>query len=62
MNFGMTILNQSVNEIAFKTAQNYTTGILRTLSLITKLKMFMKTLLLILKKDLIYQIMKSIDH
>ena len=51
--FGMLILNQSI-----KTMQNYATWIQIDLSLILKLKMFMKTLQVMLKKDLIVQIKK----
>ena len=57
MNFGMIMLNQSTN-----TTQNYATWIRILLSFILKLKMFMKTLLMMLKNNLIYEIMKSIDH
>ena len=42
--------------------QSYATWIQIVLSLILKLKMFMKILLLLLKKDLIHQIMKLIEH
>ena len=55
--FGMIMLNQSIN-----TTQNYATWIRIVLSFILKLKMFVKTLLMILKNDSIYQIMMSIDH
>ena len=53
MSFGMIILNENINKM-----QNYATWILIVLSLILKLEMFMKILLMMLKKDLIHQIMK----
>ena len=56
MNFGMMILNQSISKM-----ENYVTWILTALLLILKLKMFMKILQIMLKKDLIYQIMKLLD-
>ena len=56
MNFGMMILNQSISKM-----ENYVTWILTALLLILKLKMFMKILQIMLKKDLIYQIMKLVD-
>ena len=56
MNFGMMILNQSISRM-----ENYVTWILTALLLILKLKMFMKILQIMLKKDLIYQIMKLVD-
>ena len=56
MNFGMTILNQSI-----KTRQNYAIWILTALLFILKLKMFMKILLMMLKNDMTRQtIMKMI--
>ena len=55
--FGMIILNQSI-----RTMQNYATRIQTVLSLTLKQKMSIKILLMMLKKDLIHQTMKSIDH
>ena len=55
--FGYIILNQSI-----RTMQNYATWIQTVLSLILKQKISMKILLMMLKKHLIHQIMKSIDH
>ena len=57
MNFDMIILNQSI-----ETMQIYATWIQEALSFISKLRMFMKILQMMLKKDLINQIVKSIDH
>ena len=57
MSFGMIILNRSI-----ATKQNDATRIKITLSYILRLKMIIKTLQMMLKKDLINQIMKSIDH
>ena len=57
MNFGMIIFNQNIG-----TMQNYATWIQKALLCIFKLKMFMKTLRMILKKDLIHQIMGLRDH
>ena len=57
MNFCMIILNQNMT-----TMQNYATWILALLLLILKLKIFMKILQIMLKKDLIHQIMKVMDH
>ena len=55
MNFRIIILNQSINKI-----QNYGTWIQIALSFILRLKMFMKTSQMMLKKDdLIHQIMQS---
>ena len=54
MSFGMSILNQTIS-----TVQNYATWIQIALLFISKLKMFMKTLRMMSKKDLIHQIMKS---
>ena len=56
MSFGMIILNQSIN-----TLQNYATWIQIALSFVLKLKMFMKTLQTIFKKDLMHRIMQSVD-
>ena len=57
MNFGMTILNKSINGIAFsgvalKAKQNYATRMLTMLLFILKPKIFMKTLLMMLKNGL----------
>ena len=57
MNSGMIILNESI-----ETKQNYATWIETTSLFILKLKLFIKILEMILKKDLIHQIMKSTDH
>ena len=57
MNFGMVILNQSIN-----TVQRYATWIQIVLLFILRLKMFIKAFQMMLKNDLIHQIMKSIDH
>ena len=56
-NFDMIILNQSISKI-----QNYVIWIQIALSFISKVKMFMKILQILFKKDLIHQIMKLIDH
>ena len=56
MSFGMIILNQSIN-----TLQNYATWIQIALSFVLKLKMFMKTLQTIFKKDLMHRIIQSVD-
>ena len=53
MNFGMIILNQNI-----KTMQNYVICILTDSSFILKLKIFIKILQKMLKKDMIHQIMK----
>ena len=45
----------------YQQMQNYTTWIQTALLLILKLKMFMKILLVMLKKDFIHQIMQSAD-
>ena len=58
----MIILNQGINEIAFIKMLNHVTWILRGLLSILKLKIFARILLMMLKKDLIHQIMRSIDH
>ena len=57
MNFDMIILNQSI-----KTMQNYATWIQTALLFILKLKISIKILQIMLNKDLIHQIMKSIDY
>ena len=54
----MTILNQSIK----KKMQNYVIWILTALLFILKLKVFTEILEMMLKKDLIYKIMKLIDH
>ena len=54
MSFGMIILNQSM--------QNSTICIQTALLYIIKLKMFIKTLQMMLKKDLIHQIIQLTDH
>ena len=54
MSFGMIILNQSM--------QNSTICIQTALLYIMKLKMFIKTLQMMLKKDLIHQIIQLKDH
>ena len=57
LNFGMIISNQSINKM-----QNYVTWIQMALLFILKLKMFMNILQMLLKKDLIHEIIKSIDN
>ena len=57
MNFGMVILNQSINIL-----QNYAAWIQAALSFILPTKMLMKTLPMMLKKDLTHQVMQSKDH
>ena len=57
MSFDMIILNQSIN-----TMQKYATQIQIALSLILKLNMFIKTLQIMLRKDLIHQIIQSTDN
>ena len=57
MSSGMIILNQSINIM-----QNYTTWTEIALLCILKLKMFKTTLQMMLKKDLICEIMKLTDH
>ena len=56
MNFGMSILNQSI-----RTMQSYAAWIQITLSFILKLKIFIDIAYDIIK-DLIRQILKLIDH
>ena len=53
----MIILNQII-----KTMRNYATWIQTALLFIFKLKMFIKTLQIMLEKDLTHQIMKFRDH
>ena len=57
MNFGMIILNQSI-----RTMQHYFIWIQLALLFILKLRIFIKTLQMVLKKNLTHQIMKFIDH
>ena len=57
MSSGMIILNQSIN-----TMQNYATWTEIALLCILKFKMFKTTLQMMLKKDLICEIMKLTDH
>ena len=58
MNFDMIILNKSIERM-----QNYVTWILTALLFILKLKIFMKMLQMMMKKDyLIHQVMKLTDH
>ena len=58
MNFSIIILNQSINKM-----KDYGTWIQIALSFILRLKMFMKTSQMMLKKDdLIHQIMQSREH
>ena len=52
MNFGMIILNQNI-----KTMQKYVIWILTALLIILNLKIFIKILQMMLKKDMIHQIM-----
>ena len=56
MNFGMITLNQSISKI-----QNYATWIQIALLFVVRLKISKGTLQMMLKKDLIHQMMKSID-
>ena len=51
MSFAMIILNQGINKM-----QNYVTWIHTVLSFILKLKVFIKTLIMRLTKDLMQQI------
>ena len=53
----MIILNQSI-----KTMQNSATWIQTALLFILKLNMFKKILQMVLKKNLIHQIMNATDH
>ena len=53
MNFGMIILNQSTRAM-----RNYVAWMQIVLLLILKQKMFIKVLLIMLRKDLLHQIMK----
>ena len=57
MNFGIITLNQNV-----KTMQYHFIWILTVLSMILKLKIFIKIFQLMLKKDNIHQMMKLIDY
>ena len=73
MNFGMITLNQNINGVtlngvalngvALKTNQNYVTWILTAMSLISKLKMFIKTLLIMFNNGLTHLIlMKMVNN
>ena len=53
----MIELNRNINKMP-----NYVTWIQIVFSSVSKLKMFMKILLMMFKKDLIHQIMKIMDH
>ena len=53
----MIVLNQNI-----KTMQNYVMWILKALLFMLKLKIFKKILQMMLKKDIIHQITKLIDH
>ena len=57
MNLSKIMLGQSV-----KMMQNYVTWIQRALLFILRLKIFMKILKMMLKKDLMHETMKMIDH
>ena len=57
MNFDMIILNQGIKKM-----QNCVTWIQIALLFTLQLKMFINILQVMLEKDLIHQIMKSIDH
>ena len=57
MSFGVIMLNQNMN-----TMQNYVIWTQIALLFVLKLKMFMKILHVIFKKDLVHQIMKLIGH
>ena len=57
MNFGIIILNQGI-----RIMQNYAICIQVGLLLILKQKISMKISQMIFEKDMIHQIMKSIDH
>ena len=57
MNFGLIILNQSISKM-----KNYATWIQIASLFILRLKMFIRIFQMMLKKDLIHQIMKSISH
>ena len=58
MGFGMIIFNQNIVAIPLNEMQNYATLIQIVLSYILRLEMFMKTLQMMLKKDLIQKIMQ----
>ena len=60
VHLGLSILE--ISEKSIKTMQNYATCIHKALLFILKWKMFMKILQLMLKKDLIHQIMNLTDH
>ena len=55
MNFGMSILNQSINAVTPETEQNYAIWILTSLSFTLKPKIFIKTLLMMLKNGLTHE-------
>ena len=57
MNFGMIILNEII-----KAMWNYVIWTLTALLFKLKPKIFMKILQMMLKTDMIHQIMKLIDH
>ena len=57
MNLSKIMLGQSV-----KMMQNYVTWIQRALLFILRLKIFMKILKMIMKKDLMHETLKMIDH
>ena len=57
MNFCMIILNQNIKKM-----QNYVIWILTALLFILKLQIFIKIVQVMLKKDMIHQITKLIDH
>ena len=56
------LLGLSILEMYIKTRQNYAIWIQIALLFILKLKMFMKTLRMVLKQDLLQEIKKLIDH
>ena len=56
------LLGLSTLEMYIKTRQNYAIWIQIALLFILKLKMFMKTLRMVLKQDLLQEIKKLIDH
>ena len=57
MSVNMIIFNQNINAM-----QNYASWTQITLLCVLRLKMFMKTLRMMLKKDLIYQTIESRCH
>ena len=56
------LLGLSILEMYVKTRQNYAIWIQIALLFILKLKMFMKTLRMVLKQDLLQEIKKLIDY